>query len=60
MQTPLIREVVVKAKLTQLIAAGEAMDYVVKLKGHGHSLTGAMAVGFAEQAGISHAASYAN
>lgn len=30
------------------------MDYAVKLKDHGHSLTGAMAVEFAAHAGISH------
>jgi hypothetical protein len=39
--------------LGQLIAAGEAMDYVVKLKDHGRSLTGATAVEFAAHAGIS-------
>jgi hypothetical protein len=53
MQTPLIRDGIMKAKLGQLIAAGEAMDYAVKLKGHGHLLTGATAIGFAEHAGIS-------
>lgn len=52
-QAPLINDPVQKAKLGQLIAAGEAMDYVVKLKDHGKSLTGAMAVEFAAHAGIS-------
>ncbi len=33
--TPLITDAVLKAKLGQLIAAGEAMDYAVKLKDHG-------------------------
>jgi hypothetical protein len=52
-QTPLVTDGIMKAKLGQLIAAGEAMDYAVKLKDHGRWLTGAMAVQFAEHAGIS-------
>jgi len=52
-QAPLVTDPVHKAKLGQLIAAGEAMDYVVKLKDHGRLLTGKMAVEFAAHAGIS-------
>ena len=52
-QTPLITDTVMKARLGQLIAAGQAMDYAVKLKDHGRSLTGAMAIEFAVHAGIS-------
>lgn len=54
-QTPLITDTIIKAKLGQLIAAGEAMDYAVKLKDHGRSLTAAMAVEFAIHAGIPQA-----
>lgn len=52
-QTPLITDAVMKAQLGQLIAAGEAMDFVVRLKDHGRSLTGPMAIEFATHAGIS-------
>lgn len=50
-QTQVITDPVVKAKLGQLIAAGQAMGYAVTLKDH-KLLTGAMAVEFAAQAGI--------
>jgi hypothetical protein len=52
-QTPIITNPMIRARLGQLIAAGEAMEYAVKLKDHGSSLTGAMAVEFAAHAGIS-------
>lgn len=51
-QGPMIDDQVVRAKLGQLLAAGEAMAYAVTLKDH-KRLTGAMAVEFATQAGIS-------
>lgn len=54
-QAPLISDPMIKAQLGQLIAAGEAMDFVVKLKGHGNALTPAMAVEFAMHAGIAQA-----
>lgn len=52
-QTPLIGDAILKAKFGQLISAGEAMDFAVKLKDHGNSLTDAMAVEFAAHADIS-------
>lgn len=50
-QTRVISEPLIKAKLSQLIAAGEAMGYAVTLKDH-KVVTGAIAVEFAAQAGI--------
>lgn len=50
-QTGVISDPLIKAKLGQLIAAGEAMGYAVTLKDH-KVLTGAMAIEFAAQAGI--------
>lgn len=50
-QAPIITDPVIKAKLGQLIAAGEAMGYAVTLKDH-RLLTGPMAVQYAVQAGI--------
>lgn len=50
-QTQVITNPVIKAKLAQLIGAGEAMSYAVTLKDH-HQLTGAAAMEFAAQAGI--------
>ena len=50
-QTQVIVDPVIKAKLAQLIGAGEAMAYAVTLKDH-RKLTSAMAMEFAAQAGI--------
>ncbi|KZE09990.1 hypothetical protein M3B92_06420 [Brevibacterium casei] len=50
-QTQVITDPVIKAKLAQLIGAGEAMSYAVALKDH-RRLTGATAMEFAAQAGI--------
>lgn len=50
-QTQVSVDPLIKAKLAQLIGAGEAMAYAVTLKDHA-KLTGAMAMEFAAQAGI--------
>lgn len=51
-QVRYVTERVVRAKLGQLIAAGEAMDYAVRLRGHRDELTPALAAEFAVQAGF--------
>ena len=50
-QVPVISDAVIRARLEQLINAGDAMIYAVALKGHGN-VNGAMAVEFAAHAGI--------
>lgn len=50
-QAQVVTDPVVRAKLSQLTAAGEAMSYAVTLKDHGR-LSGSMAMAFAIQAGI--------
>ncbi|RAG59860.1 hypothetical protein DN550_35900, partial [Burkholderia multivorans] len=50
-QTQVITDPVIKAKLAQLIGAGEAMSYAVALKDH-RRLPGATAMEFAAHAGI--------
>lgn len=50
-QTQVITDPVIKAKLGQLIAAGQAIGFAVTLKDQ-KLLTGAMAIQFAAQAGI--------
>ncbi|MFL4480521.1 hypothetical protein ACIPUB_19880 [Paeniglutamicibacter sp. ORCA_105] len=50
-QTRLITQPIIRAKLGQLISAGDAMGYAVTLKDH-KILTGSMAIEFAAQAGI--------
>jgi hypothetical protein len=47
-----VTERVVQAKLGQLIAAGEAMDYAVRLRGHRDELTPSLAAEFAVQSGF--------
>jgi hypothetical protein len=48
-QVRYVTQPVVRAKLGQLIAAGDAMDYAVRLRGHGNELTPDLAAEFAVQ-----------
>jgi hypothetical protein len=51
-QVRYVTQPVVKAKLGQLIAAGDAMDYANRLRGHGNDLTPELAAEFAVQVGF--------
>jgi hypothetical protein len=51
-QVRYVTQPVVRAKLGQLIAAGDAMDYAVRLRGHGDDLTPELAAEFAVQVGF--------
>jgi hypothetical protein len=51
-QLPMVHDPLLRAELETLLAAGRALEFAAKLRGHGANLTPALALQYAKQAGV--------